>query len=72
MDQSESVLMWSLARFGVSFRAVWIAKSSAVLFEWVTLLPIGALVFLGSFRPNHTPRPALALVSPLRLQEPSV
>src|SRR5260370_39429219 len=72
MDHSESVLIWSLASLGASFNAVWIARSSAVLFDWIMFFPTGALIFLGSFTPNHTPTPAFAFLSPFRLQEPSV
>ena len=35
-------------------------------------LPTGADTFLGSLGPNQTPIPAVALVSPLSVQDPSV
>src|SRR5260370_9284121 len=72
IDHSELVLMWSLALLGVSFSAMWIVRSSAVLFDWMIFFPTGVLVFLGSFGPNHTPIPAFAFLSPFRLQDLSV
>src|SRR5258708_6420559 len=72
MTHWESVLMWRWSEFGISVRALWIARSLPVLFDWVMFLPTGAAVFLGSLGPNQVPIPAQALVSPLRRQEPLV
>src|SRR5258708_2013168 len=69
IDQSESVLMWSLVLLGVSFRAMWIARSSAELFDWGMFFPTGAFEFFGLLVPNQTLMPALAFVLPFRLQD---
>src|SRR5260370_37773189 len=74
MDHSESVLIWSLVLLGVSFRAIWMVRSSAELFDWIMFFPTGALTFLGSLGPNQMPVPtfAILILSLLRLHEPSV
>src|SRR5260370_26183391 len=72
MDHSESVLIWSIVLIGVSFRAIWMVRSSAELFDWIMFFPTGALTFLGSLGPNQMLVPAFAILSLLRLQELSV
>src|SRR5258705_8669568 len=68
----ESVLMCSLHWLGTSVRALWIARSSAVLLDCCMFRPIGAAVFRGSSGPNHTPSLAWVFASPFLLQDPSV
>src|SRR5258708_30523660 len=48
------------------------ARSSPELLVCVMFFPMGAAEFLRSSLLNHTPRPVAALVSPFRVQEPSV
>ena len=48
------------------------ARSSPVLFDWHMFLLTGAALFLGSFRPNQTPKLARALASLLRMHDPLV
>src|SRR5260221_12219256 len=64
--------MCSLHWLGTSVRALWIARSSAVLLDCCMFWPIGAAVFHRSSGPNHTPSPAWAFTSLFLLQDPSV
>ena len=72
MAQAESVLMCSLALLGVSISTEWMARSSAMLLDWMMFFPMGALMLSGLLVLNHTPKPALVFLSPFRLHEPLV
>ena len=64
--------MWMFARVGVVTRAVCMARSSAVVFDWVRFLPTGMARLRGLLGLIQTPIPARASVEPFAVQDPSV
>ncbi len=72
MAHSESVFMWRLAWLGMNISALYIARSSAVVFDCTRFFLTGSALFCGLLGLNHTPMPARASVVPFPEHDLSV
>ncbi len=69
---SESVLIWIFAWLGECVSALYIASSSAVVFDCIRFRPTGSALLRGLLGLNQIPVPVRASVVPFEMQEPSV